>query len=746
MSTLSLQSDDLTLTVDAESGRWLSLIGGGSSLNWLASSSDCGLPFVGADGQQPEGHTVLLPTHAKEEGLEGVSKRGGIRSSLAVNGGILLAELSLPPRRGPRSGWILDVDHLDRGDGDAPDRNIQDALMPVMMETAEDLSWAWVAWQRSEEEFLLTVIDGPSAGWHIRYSYAGHRMDGFQVLARADDVLAPGWPDGRLPAPNRLSIQLTLATSRDEVQRKAHSLLGLLSANPTSTAVVKGGAIALEAPCDLKWIQPNGDLSELSAVTDLPATLPGQHRLLRRAQNGRVHESRVLLLEDWEVLREQAMCSHRELYQLPRGAFARCLNSEKRPDGRNFGGNHFGDPDESGSCRTGEFGGFGAWAQLIAIKEGQGTDEMEQSVKAYLNWMCNVGREDHHGPGTLTFFPHTFEGISFSPYHFFEEICYAQHEAWLIGQFADAVSIGWEEYVPHLQGLCEHYLRDHVDETGVIWNQNWDHETPVDYSTVDCPLIHLIEAEKVLRDIDPDLAVRLAVVCRKQAEHLLHRGFDFPTEGEPCTEDGSIACQAWGLARAYNELPNPDPAWVDLATDLMSYHAKLELSGEDIRLDGSSLRFWETMYETEEWGPSINAGHGWTLWSAFARMELFRATGDFEVLWQAWRHTMCVASRQEADGLYPPCFTPDPVPSLPHDDTWGDPERKAEGRTTSSLCGMRKPEGYSMSGMFLWILYPKIWSHTCGYDPDSGRLINARLEDGLVIPHCQHEDVMIIMP
>ena len=94
----------------------------------------------------------------------------------------------MPDFRGPRSGLVLDLDHLDSEDSS----DIQDSLMPVMMETAPDLSWAWIAWHRSENDILLTVIDGPSAGWHINYSYAGHRMMGLDVLARADDVISEG--------------------------------------------------------------------------------------------------------------------------------------------------------------------------------------------------------------------------------------------------------------------------------------------------------------------------------------------------------------------------------------------------------------------------------------------------------------------------------------------------------------------------------------------------------------------------
>ena len=107
----------------------------------------------------------------------------------------------MPPRRGPRAGICLDLDHLDREalPEDPQSRNITDPLMPVMVETAPDLSWAWIAWHRNDGDLLVTVVDGISAGWHIRYSYAGHRMMGFEILTQADDVIADHWPAGRLP-------------------------------------------------------------------------------------------------------------------------------------------------------------------------------------------------------------------------------------------------------------------------------------------------------------------------------------------------------------------------------------------------------------------------------------------------------------------------------------------------------------------------------------------------------------------
>ena len=307
----------------------------------------------------------------------------------------------------------------------------------------------------------------------------------------------------------------------------------------------------------------------------------------------------------------------------------------------------------------------------------------------------------------------------------------------VIRQLADAISLGngpIDEYEKHLVGLVEHYLADHLEPgMGIIWNQNWPDEKPVDYTTEDCCLVHLLRAAEILEQGHKSLANTLWSICRLMADHLLARGFSFPTEGEPCTEDGSIACQAWGLATAYNAFSDPDPAWLSLAQDLMAYHAKLEMSGNDCRTNGSTIRFGETMYESQEWGPSINAGHGWTIWSAWARWEIFRATGAFDDLLQAWNHSCCVAAKIQPDGSIPPCYTPDPIPTIPHDDAWGDELRRYEARMTTAEAGMRFTAGRSMSSMHLFIFAPVAWASTCGLDLTSGMCVNARREGDRLI-------------
>jgi len=613
--------------------------------------------------------------------------------------------------------------------------------MPVSVATSEKLDWAYLIWQRSVDDYLVTVLDGLSAGWRIKYSYAGHRMTGFEVLARADDVICPAerFPAGRLPAVTELKLRLAFAHSRDDALLTAVQLLNLGAVIPGSTGGVIGSAVSLETIGDvfsLEVVNPDGSIKQIDVSSrSLALEAAGDYVLNAKASNGKVHPTRIHVFEGWKQMAERALNFHRQHYQLECGAFARSLRSlSLLPDGRQASGYHYGNPDEGGSCKTGEFGGFGAWALIVHQSIFGCSEQMSASVDRYFGWMLNRGREGNPRPGTVSFSPHRSQGLDYSPYHLFEMICYVQYETWFVRQLADAISLGDKSLLPHLQEMCRHVLNDHCDDEGVIWNQNFKDETPVDYSTVDCPLVHLLVAARVLEPFDPTLSCELLGFCRKQAEHLYKRGFDFPTEGEPCTEDGSIACQAWGLAFAFNNLENPDPRWVTLAAELMDFHSKLEMFGTDARSDGSSLRFWESMYESDNYGPSINAGHGWTLWSAYARWELYLATGDSRHLFQSWRHTIPVANKFDDRGASFPCYTPDLIPAAPHDDQWGDAERRYEGRITSIPVAWGYQDTISMSGMFLFLFAPESWYRSCGFDPSSGLCANAKYVDGKLTP------------
>ena len=732
---------DLTLTTDPETGRWVSLVGGKCPGNWLSNAEDscCGLPFIGASALDRGCSIPVCYAQAEDGSLQAVSERGEVRVSVEAKGEGLAATVRLPDRRGPRSGWCLDLNHLD-----LPGDTVENQVMPVCMQTAEDLSWSMIVWQRGEADYLLTAFDGPFAGWYIRYSFAGHRMRGFDVYARADDVLVSGEgaATGRRPTVTELRVWFAAVESVDAGITLACEALGLVRVKPGQTCVVAGErlkfVVGVGAVSPVEWQKPDGTRTRLTAEANEVITQePGVHCFTATSANGRGYTARVLALGDWQEMAERAIAFHRQQYQTDCGAFARCINGTSlKPDGFTFEGVPFGDPDAPQSCRTGEFGGFGAWSQIIHMQNFGPNETMLASVRRYFDWITNKGREEKPRPNTLCSTPHSYGGRDYGPLHLFEEQNYIQHEAWLMAQFVDAMEVGMTDLGDLFVRFCGHFLSEHVDENGVVWNQNTAVESKHDYCTVDAPILNMLKAGRKLLEMGEPLGTEMVARVRKGVAYLHRRGFSFATEGESCTEDGSMACTAWTLAGAYNELDDPDPAWLELAERMMDHHAKLEMRGDDIRIDGSSIRFWETQYETGDYGPSINASHGWTLWSALARWELFRATGEFEQLWQCWRHSVNVAHRLDARGAFPCCFTPDIIPSPPHGSGAGLSDAgKHESRMTSAFAGLGYPATLSMSGMHLFVTAPRMWYRTCGYDPKTGRLINARLEGDRLIPN-----------
>lgn len=258
------------------------------------------------------------------------------------------------------------------------------------------------------------------AGWEILYSHAGHRMEGFRIWARADDVICDPktFPTGRPPCTTRLKVHLAHLESREQALGRVEGLLGLSISRPSSTSGVLGQTITLNPLAQgsqRRLVSPLGHnrslndnhfLLEEEGITTIVTTSP----------SGLEHESRVFGLGPWASLSEKVLRFHRERYQLGVGAFARALNPSLEPKGMNFGGNSFGNHEESGSCRTGEFGGYGAWAQILHQRAFGVNTEMSESVDGYFRWLLNIGR-DEPLPSTIDPNPQEVGGRRYSPYH-----------------------------------------------------------------------------------------------------------------------------------------------------------------------------------------------------------------------------------------------------------------------------------------------------------------------------------------
>lgn len=283
--------------------------------------------------------------------------------------------------------------------------------------------------------------------------------------------------------------------------------------------------------------------------------------------------------------------------------------------------------------------------------------------------------------------------------------------------------------------LAEHFIHDHVEESGMVVCQNAAGQEPHDYTTVDVPLIHVAMLGRTLEGLSDPQASFFLGWAERMADFLVRRGPDFQTEGEACTEDGSMACTAASALYAYLYI-KPKQEYLALGSEILAAHDKLMLKGCDARLADSSLRFWETQYESRAWGPSINAGHGWTMWTAMAKGYMYLITRKIAWLREAYASAINNLTRIDSNGAFYPCYTPDMIPGAPHHESmWHRPLIEVlDTRQTSTYLAMGYPDAYSASGNHLLIRAAEIWSWASGLMVEEGVGVNGCLgADGVFI-------------
>ena len=209
-----------------------------------------------------------------------------------------------------------------------------------------------------------------------------------------------------------------------------------------------------------------------------------------------------------------------------------------------------------------------------------------------------------------------------------------------------------------------------------------------------------------------------------------------------------MSCAAATLLYAYLCL-EPKPEYLAMAEKLLRLHEILVLEGTDCRMDGSSIRFWETQYETRDWGPSINAGHAWSIWTAAAKAMMALVKGDFYNLLRAYEGFLTNICKVEGNGAMTSGYTPDMIPGMPHAPCiFGAAEPESgvsEYQFTTSRIGMRYPDRtYSTSGNYFLIEAAKFWSHISGFHGESGICVNGTISDGCFLSGATAMDCLVL--
>jgi hypothetical protein len=264
--------------------------------------------------------------------------------------------------------------------------------------------------------------------------------------------------------------------------------------------------------------------------------------------------------------------------------------------------------------------------------------------------------------------PHLFRGKRFSAFHLYEhdrvQDAFALIQLYLLAAEAYAC----DDFFAQAVRVAEAHVADNVDANGRVYCLTKDGKDTHDYTSVICPLQALIDLVRALRKRGDPRAADFHRLAARTADYLVQRGLDFPTEGVSphgrWTEDGSISCTALALAYAYWHLERR-AEWLQTAGMVLDYHEAWGLSAPDVRMHGSSYRYWETQWEGDGEGRALNAGHAWTLWRAEALYYWALAVGDARRLLQSWNGFETNRCKYHPNGTTYACFTPDFLPDRP---------------------------------------------------------------------------------
>lgn len=277
-----------------------------------------------------------------------------------------------------------------------------------------------------------------------------------------------------------------------------------------------------------------------------------------------------------------------------------------------------------------------------------------------------------------------------------------------------------KQYLDYALGIMQTLMKHYILPNGEIIRRTALHaQTWHDYTTVTAPVLAVVELAKLLRENGDERAGTYEALAVRIADYLVRRGLDFPTEGgvseltEKEMEDGSISCTALSVLYVCYWVCRKD-AYILFARQVLALHESWCMKTPDVRMNRSSLRWWETLWEGDQDGPAICAGHAWTLWRAEADFYLGLVTNDAQAFLNSYNAYGTNLIKIDEQGNSYACFQPDEIPG-------GGFEGKVEFRLKG---GYPRKTDQSLS-KYLWCRLAQTWWNTCVVSPE--RVLNAAL-------------------
>lgn len=492
-------------------------------------------------------------------------------------------------------GLVLDLNFMSKH-GTA----FEHQLLPASPYTSPDGRVMYCIFKRPDERCLVAAALTPCDGWHIKYSPEnfGHFIEQFHFLASFDKAFGGS---------NRHEISVILCTADNT--EEAFSAIGRIFNRAYALPIISG-AFSGSSGDPVRIRVSEG--SEALLVTE-----PNQATICIPLQSNEIE----LSLHHFGFT--QVVPMHHGEKGIPailwNGiSFEECL----RKLANKISPIYHCDPN---LCE----GGCWTWFQLKMLQE-RSNPEGEAAVLRDLDIIMGKTKPYIR---TRTIVPEACEGHP--PYHMFQSDR-VQEQFFGVSILLEAFRyFRKDEYLDFAMHAMDTLLDYYLAEDGAI-RRGIDCE---DYTTVTCPVINLTDFALFLQQRDPLRAARYRAAAISMADHVVNRGFNFPTEAERTEriemEEGSISCSALTVLYVAFHL-DCKPEYLTFAGDILRIHKAWRMDSPDARMFGSTLRWWETIWEGDGNGPGICAGHAWTIWRSEAQFFYGILSGNVDALIDSW--------------------------------------------------------------------------------------------------------------
>lgn len=465
--------------------------------------------------------------------------------------------------------------------------------------------------------YLIVLSEGECDGWKMHYSSEGfgHIIEGFSMLASFDYRYNGS-------GKREISILLTVTDTLDQAFKTIGDFYQLPYVRPLLSGSFGNGAVVTASEgvqaLELKCLNTNEyfTMDILSPVVKIPMKTFGFYEVTPIADGKRGIPAIVwngVNFDDCFFKAENAIC---EPYHV-----------------------------DHNLCE----GGCWTWS-LLKYAQQYGEKIMEHELLKDLDVI--MGKVQPYIP-RRSIVP--FKQEKYAPVHLFQSNR-IQEQFYGVSILLDAFKVYKKnEYLDYAILALDELIQNWIMPDGEVKRED------VDYTTVTCPVITVVDMAMALKDKRHELSERYSAVAVKIADHVVSRGFSFPTEGEQNLsemEDGSISCSALTVLYVYYYLCQK-PEYLSFAQKVLTIHNAWRMNSPDAHMYGSSLRWWETIWEGDGTGPNICAGHAWTIWRSEALFYLGLLTGNEEALLDSWNGFLSNFAKEDENGNMYSCFVPD---------------------------------------------------------------------------------------